>query len=240
MDITYFWSQWEQLYGLTSVWILSCIFSWHQGLSWMDIIFRHNESRYIVSSVWILSWIFSWHQVFLECRSSLVTMRAVMWFVTSVVSFMRFQLVPGLSWMQIIFGHNESSYVVCHQCGFFHAFSAGTRSFLNADHFWSQWEQLCGLSPVWFLSCVFSWYQGLCQAWLDLSIVIHGSVFKYTELDVSSTSNTLLLQWSPIHTFYWCEQRQHHLCVIRGPGHVHMYANQSDLKLFYAKTLKFD
>ena len=158
----------------------------------------------------------------------------------SVDSFMNFQLAPGLSWMQIIFGHNESSYVVCHQCGFFHAFSAGTRSFLNADHFWSQWEQLCGLSPVWFLSCVFSWYQGLCQAWLDLSIVIHGSVFKYTELDVSSTSNTLLLQWSPIHTFYWCEQRQHHLCVIRGPGHVHMYANQSDLKLFYAKTLKFD
>ena len=95
MDRTYFWSQWEQLYGLTSVWILSCIFSWHQGLSWMDIIFRHNESRYIVSSVWILSWIFSWHQVFLKCRSSLVTMRAVMWFVTSVVSFMRFQLVPG-------------------------------------------------------------------------------------------------------------------------------------------------
>ena len=49
----------------------------------------------------------------------------------SVDSFMNFQLAPGLSWMQIIFGHNESSYVVCHQCGFFHAFSAGTRAFVK-------------------------------------------------------------------------------------------------------------
>ena len=58
-------------------------------------------------------------------------MRAAMWFVTSVVSFMCFQLVPGLSGMQIIFGHNESRYVVYHQSGFFHAFSAGTRAFVK-------------------------------------------------------------------------------------------------------------
>ena len=81
------------------------------------------------------------------------------WITSSVGSFLCLEM--ACCWTFFVTG---SSWMVHHQCGFFHVssnsiiLSTCNHSWqLNGDvkYFWSHWEQLNGLPPVWILSWVF-------------------------------------------------------------------------------------